>query len=80
MKKVLVLISLVGLLLVGCNTEISEAKNTEVLKIKKDVLGYGDWLGESVKMYTYIITDKETDNEYIVVKTDNGLTITPRLK
>ena len=60
--------------MVGCDIEVSEAENTNALKIKKDATEYG------YSMRTFIITDTETDCEYIVVQGAESIAITPRIK
>ena len=82
MKKIFAIV-LASVLLIGCDTDTSvEAGNNTELKITEDVgNGYSGW-GSAIQ--TYIITDTETDIEYIVVRysgeSKGGITITPRLR
>lgn len=78
MKKIF-LVLLTAVMLVGCSGEVNsvDGKNKNELKIKNDSGSYYDYI------YTYIITDTETDREYIVVRNtspDGGVAITPRLR
>lgn len=79
MKKIFVII-LTSVLLIGCDADTSvEAENSTKLKITQDA--DGRW---GSGMQTYIITDTETDIDYIVVKfsgdSKGGIAITPRLR
>lgn len=79
MKKIFAIV-LASVLLVGCDADTSvEADNNTKLKITEDAdAGWGS------AIQTYIITDKETDVEYIVVRFSadgrGGIAITPRLR
>lgn len=77
MKKMILIISLTTLLLVGCDTDTSNASGKNVLIIKDDSTSYTEYLD------TCIVTDTENDVDYIVVKntaTGGGIAITPRLR
>lgn len=78
MKKIFLVI-LTATMLVGCSGEVDSvnAENKNALKIKKDKEIFLQ------NISTYIITDTETDNEYIVViklGEGGGVAITPRLR
>jgi len=77
-KKIILILAL-SVLLIGCDADVNtvEAEKKYVLKLEKDK--QGSYFNE---VMSYIITDTETDQEYIVVKnvSKGGVAITPRLK
>lgn len=80
MKKIALILA-ISVLLIGCdadvNTDTVDAENKNQLIITGDATKFSE------SLRAYIITDTETDQEYIVVKytsAGGGVAITPRLK
>lgn len=78
MKKIILILA-VSVLLIGCDADVNtvEAEKKNQLIITGDATKFGE------SLRTFIITDTETDQEYIVVKyvsAGGGVAITPRLK
>jgi len=68
-------ISLAFLITACSETQNIEAQQDNELKTREDVRHDGGGVFQS-----FIITDKKTGMEYIVVKNGSGISITPRLQ
>ena len=77
MKKVIAMIAFCGvvlMILISC----SRAENKEPVKNKFDYTYYdGSKMGYPI---FYIMHDNENNQDYIIVKNNEGVSITPRLK
>lgn len=74
--KISTIVLTVALVLVSCGTNIADASDTKNFEMKL-MEKYRNW-GSDITFRVYV--DTHTDVEYIVVETDNGVSITPRLK
>lgn len=78
MKKIALILA-ISVLLIGCDADV----NTVDAENKNQLIITGDATKFRESLRAYIITDTETDQEYIVVKyasAGGGVAITPRLK
>ena len=74
--KITTIILTVALVLVSCGTQTADASDTDAFKMMKTEK-YCSW-DDDITFKLYV--DTHTDVEYIVVETESGVAITPRLK
>ena len=73
--KISTIILTVALVLVSCGTQTADASDTQSFEMKRTEK-HSPW-AEGITFKVFV--DTHTDVEYIVVETDNGVSITPRL-
>lgn len=74
--KISTIVLTVALVLVSCGTETADASNTKSFEMKRTEKNWN--LRNNIEFSVYV--DTHTDVEYIVVETESGVAITPRLK